>query len=588
MIRELARRWKSLLVVLLAVSIVTWIGQVAASVYAKDEAKKMAHEINQIKTQTVCVGRFLIDVPADALISYRPAFLSGWSIYSDAEETDAAFAERLSATETKHQGAKNERGESSLELVKIIDAGGAFGKIFVHSRFWTHGFENGKRVDSTFAAVDASVRIRGVSFDLAMEIGDEEDVKELVQLIPQLEPRPDNAIPSKSGFCFDRALLRDPLTAGQNERVSVSIGLKGHPDVAIALNTMAGLNPDPGLLQRDDENNVKQSNRSNFKTVRKGKRSIGGVPGEEVLDLVIEPNGTRSQLFMWESLSQKDSVYLPELIWEMHTGHGEPGNPINSSLTDARALALWDRISGSLRLRLVQPVAAEGSLNTPPVGTHARAAEKCVRSGWWQCDDGGDGVDIVGGRRQYFTEGQVLPQAVLLTPATLWQNFRGEKPTFISSIPSSWKLVDRRKAARNPSSAFLAEALPPAEASIDDGQAVPYNPEVVTGALVMSTAACPASGWWECMETKALDGTRWFSRGHLMPPATMPVSINLVDKIKGRPEFARVMASWRLVRAANASSPLPSDSAQLSAPGDSKLERGHGADDPATGPTEDA
>lgn len=588
MIRELTRRWRSLLVLLLAVSIVTWVGQVAASVYAKDEAKKMAHEINQIKMQTVCVGRFLIDVPDDAQISYRPAFLSGWSIYSDAEETDAAFAERLSATETKHQAAKNERGESSLELVKVIDAGGVFGKIFVHSRFWTHGFENGKRVDSTFAAVDASVRSRDVSFDFAMEIGDDEDVKELLQLVPQLEPRPDKAIPSKSGFCFDGALLRDPLTADQNERVSVSIGLKGHPDVAIALNTMAGLNPDPGLLERDDKNNVKQSNPSNFKTVRKGKRAIGVIPGEEVLELVIEPNGTRSQLFMWESLSQKDSVYRPELILEMHTGHGKPGNPINSSLTDARALALWDRISGSLRLRPVQPVAAERSANTTPIGTHARAAEKCPRSGWWQCDDGGDGVDIVGGRRQYFIEGQVLPQAVLLTPATLWQNFRGEKPTFTSSIPSSWKLADRRKAERNPSSAFLAGALPPTEASMDDGQASPHNPAVVEGAQVMSTVPCPASGWWECMETKALDGTRWFSRGHLMPPATMPVSVSLIDKIKGRSEFARVKASWRLVRTANASSPLPSDSAQLSAPGDSKQERGLDADDPATGPTEEA
>lgn len=330
--------------------------------------------------------------------------------------------------------------------------------------------------------------------------------------------------------------MRDPLTADQNERVSVSIGLKGHRDVAIALNTMAGLNPDPRLLERDDKNNVKQSNPSNFKTVRKGKRSIGEVPGEEVLELVIEPNGTRSQLFMWESLSQKESVYRPELILEMHTGHGEPGNPINSSLTDARALALWDRISGSLRLRPVQPAPAErSSSNTTSLGTRALAAEKCIRSGWWQFADGGDDIDVVGGRRQYFTEGQVLPQAVLLTPATLWQNFRGEKPTFTSSISSSWKLIDRRKAERKPFPAFLAKAIPPTDASVDDGPHTGHKPEVLEGAQVMSTLPCPASGWWECMETKALDGTRWFSRGHLMPPATMPVSVSLIDKIKGRP-----------------------------------------------------
>jgi hypothetical protein len=62
--------------------------------------------------------------------------------------------------------------------------------------------------------------------------------------------------------------------------------------------------------------------------------------------------------------------------------------------------------------------------------------------------------------------------------------------------------------------------------------------------------ACPASGWWECSATKAFDGIRWFARGDLMPPATIPAAISLVEKMKGVPEFVRVSASWRLVRLA--------------------------------------
>ncbi|MYN19959.1 hypothetical protein GTP81_24760 [Rugamonas sp. FT107W] len=38
---------------------------------------------------------------------------------------------------------------------------------------------------------------------------------------------------------------------------------------------------------------------------------------------------------------------------EFDTGHGQPGKPVNSSLSDAEALALWDKISSSLRRRPV-------------------------------------------------------------------------------------------------------------------------------------------------------------------------------------------------------------------------------------------
>jgi hypothetical protein len=572
------RRRKSLLLLLLVVPAAIWLGQQVTLAYAKEEGRKMANEINEIKMQTVCVGRFLIDVPSDAQVSFRPAFLAGWSLNSDLEETDTDFVERLSATEQKHKTAKNERDGPSLESVKTIDTGGAFGKIFVYGRAWVYGFENGKRVDSTFVAVDASVRIKGVSFDFAREIGDEADVKRLVQFISQLQPRPDNSIPSDSGFCFDGGLLRDPLTAAQNERVGVFIGLKGHPDVAIAANTMAGLKHERSLLQRDEENTVKQSNLGNFRTLRRGPRAINGVPGEEVLDVIIEPNGTRGQSLMWESLPKQDSVYLPYFVLEMNTGHGQPGNPINSSLSDARALALWERISASLRLRptSLQSTAVEKS--ALPIGTLALASEECSQTGWWRCTDGNDEIDIVGGRHQHFSEGQVLPQAVLLTPATLWQSIRGEKPTFTSSIPSRWKLVDRRKAPRNQPFAFLAKALPQAEVSVDEGEGAHQKREVGAGAEVMSALACPASGWWECAETKALDGTRWFARGNLMPPATVPVSVSLAEKIKGAPEFARVKANWRLMRVAE----------QPAAPDDSEQKPVLGADDTATGPSKDA
>ena len=158
-IYQLTKGRKWLLVLLLVVPAVIWLVQQVTFASTKNEVKKMIQEINAIKMQTICIGRFLIDVPADAQVSFRSAFLAGWDISSDVEETDAGFAERLSAIEEKLKLAKNERGGASLESVKVIDTDGAFGKIFVYGREWVYGIEKGKRVDSTFVAVDDHLHV---------------------------------------------------------------------------------------------------------------------------------------------------------------------------------------------------------------------------------------------------------------------------------------------------------------------------------------------------------------------------------------------------------------------------------------------
>src|SRR5688500_9812592 len=58
------------------------------------QVKSMQEELAGLKMKTVCVGRFLIDVPHDAEVSYRGAFLSGWNIWTNANETDAEFEDK--------------------------------------------------------------------------------------------------------------------------------------------------------------------------------------------------------------------------------------------------------------------------------------------------------------------------------------------------------------------------------------------------------------------------------------------------------------------------------------------------------------
>jgi hypothetical protein len=72
---------------------------------------------------------------------------------------------------------------------------------------------------------------------------------------------------------------------------------------------------------------------------------------------------------------------------------------------------------------------------------------------------------------------------------------------------------------------------------------------VQLGNYVRTGEVCPASGWWRCEEPHALDGTRWFARGSLLPTATFQVPVGVFGKSAG-PELIQRRSVWQLVRQA--------------------------------------
>src|SRR5206468_2942043 len=102
------------------------------------------------------------------------------------------------------------------------------------------------------------------------------------------------------------------------------------------------------------------------------------------------------------------------------------------------------KISSSIRVRSTQALKASAAEPpTAPLGIYASAGNTCPQSGWWQCSDGGGGVTVHGGQRQYIRQGDPMPQTLLLPAQTLWEKVRGLQPSFESPSRSIWKLVDR-------------------------------------------------------------------------------------------------------------------------------------------------
>ncbi len=109
-----------------------------------------------------------------------------------------------------------------------------------------------------------------------------------------------------------------------------------------------------------------------------------------------------------------------------------------------------------------------------------------------------------------------MPQALLLPPQTLWEKVRGLQPSYEAQDQTSWKLVDKRNRKRVPPPLPLAQATPAAAAGITtagSGPGIMERQHVPTGSFAATGIPCPASGWWQCEDPRALDGTRWFAQG---------------------------------------------------------------------------
>ncbi|MYM75585.1 hypothetical protein GTP56_25795 [Duganella sp. FT134W] len=338
------KRWLSFVITVIGIAFILGHQQ------HQKKRENMGRHFEIMKMKTICVGRFLIDVPEKASLSYRGARLSGWDI-SSWLETDEKFLERISNEEIKLKSQKNEKGQVSLEQIHEIKGDHVHGRLFVSDRIWLEIFPYGVKEVSQAITIRAILRAHDVTFNLFAKIRSDNDVQEIEKIVTQLRRRLDDEIPEQPGFCFDRGFLTEPLDADQSEFTAVFLGLKEHPDLAIALSTYAGVAQDKSLLQRDAENDIKQQYHSRFHVLRQGPRALNGLLGEEVLERVDEPNGSVLHGFMWELLAKKDDVYRPLLTLELDTGRGPPGRPVNASLSDPEVLALWEKISGSLRVR---------------------------------------------------------------------------------------------------------------------------------------------------------------------------------------------------------------------------------------------
>ena len=324
----------------------------------EQEKQKVNELARNLKTH--CVGRYLIDMPADVLMS-GGATVDGVEI--DAEEmSHEAYGQEIADRKAKLRGTKSLDAYPFLYAEDRVDGPDTY--YFLHRG--TLGYGPSSRV------IEAYKWDRGYRFKLVIGASDylhpdqthephvrefsiKNDVPEkerlVFDMIRRLRARTEDEIPTEAGICFFGGFL--PGKAGNKEDVGAQFVLAGNRDVSIGLGSDSGIQESDTLLQRGAEISRGLGSIGGA-TVRKGTVKLQGIDAEEWIITGKTSLGVRGTKCLLEANSTTSNAQSPLLSLDLNTGSPNAfmQDRIDAaSMSTSEAIAVWGVISRTLRPR---------------------------------------------------------------------------------------------------------------------------------------------------------------------------------------------------------------------------------------------
>ena len=405
-----------------------------------------AKEPQMSETKTYCIGRYLVDLPADAQINGQAYMYRFGLIETDASiETALAFQQKMDEREVELRDGKHKKRyalvgvrrpsstirifELSTELIVGSSAG-----------FGAYVWDDGRTFSMEETAYDPAV-----FGDILAELQE--------RLLPHLRARSPDDIPTEPGFCLKDGFIGNDGTTPQFEDAAITFKFAQWPGVLVSIESTTVTKPgEPALLQRVDSSGVWETFKdvvSQVRTLRRGQRAINGRAGEEILLTLPTDGGYRLHQFHWEAQGTEVGNGLkPTLTVELESGMTrENGVPARPRLTDAQAIELFDAVANSVRPRpvIAAKVSEDQIAPTAPLGTLGQTGTTCPQTGWWTCPEA-TANQIEGGGRQRFEAGTTMPAAQVLRKQSLIDRLTGRREKY--SVNTVWKLVAYDPTAR--------------------------------------------------------------------------------------------------------------------------------------------
>jgi hypothetical protein len=386
------------------------------------------------KTKTVCFGQFVVEVPMSAVVARGPTDIDSPIEYfaGAAHEISSRIEAQLLEVE-KDRMFLSEADVIKFPLFgKVIDGAVPGQKLVFGSR------------SQAFYSIDSFIPLGNDLFIQHVPTGVNKDdaISSFNTVAKHLRLRAENEVPTEPGSCIEGGFIS---WQPEFERASLGVRLKEFPDVHFSVAVIKNQNylVESSALEPRLERAEKEGGSwySRIKFFRRGPRELAHWKGFEALARKPAQEGsTESHQFAFVSLGALHDPLQPSLDVQLDTGvKDDVTASVKPSLTDEEAIALWDKLTSSIRVRPTGAPATQSDAAPAktPLGEFVDTGRACPQTGWWQCSDGGA---VSGGRRRHFVAGQSMPHAVLLAKPSVWQIATGQRPS--QEIATVWELVE--------------------------------------------------------------------------------------------------------------------------------------------------
>jgi hypothetical protein len=309
----------------------------------------------------------------------------------------------------------------------------------------------------------------------------DETIAEIKSIAGRVRSRVENEIPTQPGNCIEHAFLADkpyPNKEPAWEHVRIGFRLKEFPDTHLSI-YVAPSNPGytkssslEWRLEQLEKNLMAQDPNHlqlKIKYLRKGNRQIHDwLNGYEALSRTPDqPEVHGIHDFVLDVRGIPSDLFKPRADIRMQTGVADnAAGATKASLTDEEAIAVWDKITSTIRVRPTSAASVKTAGADPsprlPLGELAATGRVCPQTGLWEPSEPGS----TEGQRRHVKAGEPMPHMILPGEPSLWQKLKGERPSYRTA--TVWKLVGYEEA---PAPADMTTQTPTIAQAVADNSA---------------------------------------------------------------------------------------------------------------------
>jgi Tle cognate immunity protein 4 C-terminal domain/Tle cognate immunity protein 4 N-terminal domain len=324
---------------------------------------------------TRCIGRHLIDLPEAFVLNSEDATeVDGVKLKvlpMNKTAFDLLLASREAELQREHMDAqpKNPFLKSVIplnadSLGKVFDRGEATGTLDVSRTLELWGWRQNFKIEASIKATDASdPKYATHSYWKSGQNDKPAKLAQLLRVFEQVRGRAQTEVPTEPGLCIANGFVKGP--ANPKEQTYIPFHLEGMPDVFFGFHSKTNVREKDTLLERSADIE-KQSKEAGAVTVRKGKRALNGVAAEEWLWRGTTTSHVKGTLFMLLANETVADPTKPKIELDFYNGYRIPRPALSdeekrrlglyseltkASLTEAEALAIWDKATATLRPR---------------------------------------------------------------------------------------------------------------------------------------------------------------------------------------------------------------------------------------------